>query len=140
MSGAVLTLLGSGGAASAVTIDLSPQLKFAINFGSPASAEYILNTNGNVEYSENGVAASVLEAWCIPAAQATNYESFATLVSGSLSGGTLGSWLALSSTRSWEITQSSPGVTSAIFNVGIRRVGTTTILASADIELNAEYS
>jgi hypothetical protein len=140
MSGAFLTLLGAGGGASAVTINLSQQFKFAFNFGAPASAEYQLNSNGNVEYSENGGAFSVLEAWCIPAAQAANYECFATQVTGGLVTGTLGVWLALSSSRSWSITQPNPGVERAIINVGIRRVGTTTILASADIEMNAEYS
>jgi hypothetical protein len=140
MSGAFLTLLGAGGGASAVTINLSPQLFFAINFGAPASATYRLNSSGNAEYSENGGGYSVLEAWCIPAAQAANYECYATLVSGNLTSGTLNTWLALSSSRSWNVTQSAPGVDSATINVGIRRVGTTTILASADIEMNAEYA
>jgi hypothetical protein len=140
MSGAVLTLLGSGDAGSAVTINLSSQFQFAFSFGSPASAEYRLNSNGNVEYSENGGAYSVLEAWCIPASQAADYECFATLVSGDLASGTIGSWLALSSSRSWSILQSAPGVARATINIGIRRIATTTVLASADIELNAEYS
>lgn len=140
MSGALLTLLGAGGGASAVTINLSPQLFFAINFGAPASAAYQLNSNGNAEYSENGGAYGLLEAWCIPAAQAVNYECYATLVSGSLTSGTLDTWLALSSSRSWSLAQNSPGVSRAVINVGIRRVSTTTILASADIEMNAEYS
>jgi hypothetical protein len=140
MSGAFLTLLGSGGAASAVTISLFPQFRYAINFGSAASAAYRLNSDGNVEYSQNGGLYSVLDAWCIPAAQAVNYESFATLVSGDLTSGTLGAWEALSSSRTWTVTQINPGVNSAVVNIGIRRAGTTTILASADIELIAEYS
>jgi len=61
-------------------------------------------------------------------------------VSGSLTSGTLDTWLALSSSRSWSLAQNSPGVSRAVINVGIRRVSTTTILASADIEMNAEYS
>jgi hypothetical protein len=140
MSGALLTLLGAGGGASAVTINLSPQFFYAINFGAPASAAYQLNSSGNAEYSENGGAYGLLEAWCIPAAQAVNYECYATLVSGSLTSGTLDTWLALSSSRSWSVAQNSPGVSRAVINVGIRRVSTTTILASADIEFNAEYS
>ena len=140
MSGALLTLLGAGGGASAVTINLSPQLFFAINFGAPASAAYQLNSSGNAEYSENGGAYGLLEAWCIPAAQAVNYECYATLVSGSLTSGTLGTWLALSSSQSWSVVQNFLGTADAVINVGIRRVSTTTILASADIEMNAEYS
>lgn len=140
MSGAFLTMLGAGGGASAVTITLSSQFLYAINFGATAAAEYQLNLNGNAEYSENGGAYSVLEAWCVPAAQASNYECYASLVSGSVGGSALDTWLALSSSRGWDVTQISPGVSSAVLNVGIRRVGTTTIIASADIYFSAEYS
>lgn len=137
MSGAVLSLLGGG---TAVTINLSNQFLYAINFGTTASMAYRLNSNGNAEDSENGGAYFVREAWCVPAAQAVNYECYASLVSGALSSGTLDTWLALSSSRVWSVSQPSPGVSSAIINVGIRRVGTSPIIASADIELNAEYA
>jgi hypothetical protein len=140
MSGALLTLLGAGGGASAVTINLSPQVVYAVNFGAPASVAYQLNSNGNAEYSENGGAYGLLEAWCVPAAQAVNYECYATLVSGSLTSGTLSTWLALSSSQSWSVVQNFLGTADAVINVGIRRIGTTTILASADIEMYALYT
>lgn len=140
VSGAVLSLLGTGGGASAVTITLNSQYIYALNSFGTASADYRLNTNGNAEASENGGAYGVLEAWCIPAAQAINYECYASLVSGSLSSGTLDTWLPLSSSRTWNVTQATLGFREAIINIGIRRVGTSTILASADITLTAERS
>ena len=136
MSGAVLSLLGTGGAGAAVTITLSPQFLYAFTTGT-ASAAFRLNTNGNAEYSENGGAYSVLEAWCVPAAQAVNYECYASLVSG-LATGTFDTWLALSSSRTWSVTRATIGVSDAVINIGIRRAGDATILASADIYLTAE--
>ena len=136
MSGAVLSLLGTGGAGAAVTITLSTQFLYALSTGT-ASAAFRLNTNGNAEYSENGGAYSVLEAWCVPAAQAVNYECYASLVSG-LATGTFDTWLALSSSRTWSVTQATIGVSDAVINIGIRRAGDATILASADIYLTAE--
>jgi len=136
MSGAVLSLLGTGGAGAAVTITLSTQFLYALSTGT-ASAAFRLNTNGNAEYSENGGAYSVLEAWCVPAAQAVNYECYASLVSG-LATGTFDTWLALSSSRTWTVTQVTIGVSDAVINIGIRRAGDATILASADIYLTAE--
>jgi hypothetical protein len=55
-----------------------------------------------------------------------------------LSGGSSATdtWLALTTTRNWLV--STVTLQYATLNVGIRRVGTTTILASADIELAAE--
>jgi hypothetical protein len=139
MSGAVLSLLGnSGGAASAVTITVNPATITGINIGLTASAQYQLNSSGSAFESVNGGASTLLYAWCVPASQAANYEVYASLVSGSLSGGSSATdtWLALSTTRAWLVSTTS--LLYATLNVGIRRVGTATILASADIELAAE--
>ncbi|NDC10401.1 MAG: hypothetical protein EBZ75_13885, partial [Oxalobacteraceae bacterium] len=86
----------------------------------------------------NGGGATLLYAWCVPAAQAANYEVYASLVSGSLSAGSSATdtWLALTTTRNWLV--STTTLKYATINVGIRRVSTTTILASADINLEAE--
>ena len=139
MSGAVLSLLGtSGGAASAVTITVDPAYIYGFNPGLTASALYELNSSGSAFESVNGGASTLLYNWCVPASQAANYEVYASLVSGSLSGGSSATdtWLALTTTRNWLV--STVTLQYATLNVGIRRVGTTTILASADIELAAE--
>jgi hypothetical protein len=136
--------LGRGGAAYRGNTSLHHSSITAtfqtLNTGT-ASAAYQLNSNGTANESINGGAYSLLENWCIPSAQAVNYECYATPVIGTVDGASAatGTWLALSTTRFWRATQSSPGGNLVVINVGIRRVGTTTILASADIELSAEY-
>lgn len=142
MSGAVLSLIGAGGGASAVTITLSAQSIFAFNSFGTASAAYQLKSDGTANYSQNGGGYIFLENWCVPGAQATNYECYVTVVAGSLDGSSsaTGTWLALSSSRAWLVSQPTLGITDAIINIGIRRTGTSTILASADITLQAEYN
>ena len=141
MSGAVLSLLGtSGDAASSVTITVNPASIFGFNPGSTADAQYQLSSGGAANEIVNSGLASLLYNWCVPASQAANYEVYATVVTGSLSGGSAATdtWLALSSTRTWLV--STGGVLYTELNVGIRRIGTTTILGSADITLYADGS
>jgi hypothetical protein len=109
---------------------------------SSAGAWYFLLANGQVNGSTdfNGINPFFIENWVTPTGQAANYEAFVTLVSGSLNGGTTGSWVALSSNRSWYISTTNPGVTTAELTVQIRRVGTGTILDTATITLTAEVS
>lgn len=142
MSGAVLSLMGAGGAASAVTINLSNQYLYGYNFGFTASAAYRLNSSGEAQQNINGGGYTTLENWCVPGSQAVNYECYASVVSGFLTAGSAATdtWLPLSSSRLWQVTQSVIGIKEAIINVGIRRAGDSTILASADIYLTAEYA
>lgn len=141
MAGVFLTLVGTtAGSGPAVTITVNPYSAFAFNtLGSPATANVSFNSSGTVTEAINGAPATTLYNWCVPTSEAPNYEIYATLTSGGVSGGSsaFNTWLALSSNRAWQVTTSA-GVASAIINVGIRRAGSTTILASADIELYAE--
>ena len=141
MPGVFLTLVGSaGGSGPAVTITVNPSFVTAFNtLGSPATANISFNSAGTVTEAINGAPATTLYNWCIPASEAANYEIYATLSAGGVSGGSsaFNTWLALSSNRAWQVTTSA-GVATAIINVGIRRTGSTDILASADIELYAE--
>ena len=139
MSGAVLSLLGtSGGAAAAVTITVDTASIFGFNPGATADAQYQLSTGGVANQIVNSGLATRLYDWCVPASQTANYEVYASLVDGSLSGGSSATdtWLPMTSTRTWFV--STTVVLSAELNVGIRRIGTTTILDSADIYLTAE--
>jgi hypothetical protein len=141
MTGAVMSLLGiGGGGASAVTITVDPAYILGFNPGSTADAQYQLGTGGGAFEIVNSGMASLLYNWCVPASQTANYEVYASLVSGSLSGGSSATdtWLAMTSTRTWLV--STGGVLYATLNVGIRRIGTTTILGSADIDLYADAS
>jgi hypothetical protein len=140
MGGATLSLFASaGGGASPVTIRIDPAYIADVQ-STPtlAEAQFQLNSNGFAYQSISGGSPVLLYQWCTPAAEATNYEAFATLVSGALSGGSsaVSTWLPLSTSRSWRVRTTS-GVALAYLNIGIRRIGTTPITA-ADIEMYAE--
>lgn len=106
-----------------------------------AYAYYFLTAGGQVEQSTQagGASPSNIEQWCTPTSAASNYEARVTVTSGSLTGGSsTGTWLALSSTRNWYVSESTSGNTKqCIFTVEIRRTGTTTVLDSATITLEA---
>ena len=81
---------------------------------------------------------SELEQWCTPTSEASNYEVFATIVSGSLTSGPTGSWVALNFTRQWSVSEDIPGNSQiCTFTVQIRKIGTTTVLDTATITIEA---
>jgi hypothetical protein len=106
-----------------------------------ATAAFSLENDGDVSKTENGVVTD-LGDWMVPKVPGfiSFYECMATLNSGSLSGGTTGSWLGLGTTRSWTRSQTSVGASSANITVDIRRVGTTQILATCVVLLDAEVT
>jgi len=126
---------------SAVVISISNQT-ISGSGTSSAGAWYYLTSGGVVQGSTafNGINPYFIENWVTPTSAAADYEAFITVTSGSLTGGTTGSWVALSSTRSWYIQSTSTGTTTCVFTVQIRRVGTVTVLDTATITLNAEVS
>jgi len=77
--------------------------------------------------------------WVTPNGDASNYECRATLLSGTLSSGTTGSWLPLTSTRDWHVLRTFIGTNSASILVEIRPISGS-VVASATISLSAEVS
>jgi hypothetical protein len=128
---------------SAETISISDHS--ITGFGlSSAGAWYRLLSNGQAQAATdfNGAATYFLENWVTPTSAAANYEVFVTVVSGSLAftSSTTGSWIGLNINRSWFIQRTGNGYTSAQITVQIRRVGTSTVLDTATIYLEAEVS
>lgn len=101
-----------------------------------ATAAYQLDSIGRIFRVVNG-SATQIGNWVIPALEASNYEVYATGTEGFITGSPLGSWLALSSTRQWTVTQGTYGERSDILIVEIRKIGTTTVLDTATIGLTA---
>lgn len=126
---------------SAVSISITNQL-IQGNGTSSAGAWYFLLPNGEVQGSTqfNGIIPYFIENWITPASQSSNYEALVTIVYGSLSGGTTGSWISLAANRSWYISTTTLGQTTCQFTVQIRRTGTTTVLDTATIDLEADVS
>ena len=135
MSGIHIALLGSGtDAVIAITNQTISAYVFSPN---TAEAGYRLGADGKVYQNVNG-SFTQLQTWCTPTSQASNYEARVTVNSGSTPTGTVGSWVALSSTRDWTISETTSGINNlSNFTVQIRRTGTTTVLSSATIDLTA---
>lgn len=113
----------------------------SVNFSSggltSATAGYRLTSGGQIEHNQQNIYSNVGE-WITPTSQASNYEVFAALDFGTLSSGTTGSWLALSSNQEWTCFAAPNNLEQAIITLQIRRIGTTTILGSAQITITAD--
>jgi hypothetical protein len=104
--------------------------------GGTATAQYQLRGSGDVFATTINNVVNFVSNWVKPSASAPAYECFATLNSGAVTG-TTGAWLALTANRIWSVTKTGIGSASAQITVQIRRVGTTTILATAVVTLSA---
>ena len=69
---------------------------------------------------------------------ASGYEARFTILSGTLSTGTAGSWLNLGTTRTWTVSRSTIGSTICQGTVEIRDAATLAVLATATITLEAD--
>jgi len=129
---------------SAVTITLNPQSAYDFTGGArAANTGYRLTSGGLTQILEN-VTYSTVETWCTPTSEAGNYEVFVSLLTGigfSAGSSATGTWLALSTTRTW-LRSAAIGTANLItFSVSIRRIGTTTpVYGPTTITLEADAS
>ena len=107
--------------------------------GVAAGAMYELQFGGDVFATQGNNTTVDVGDWVSPKANLTNYQVLATLVSGTLTAGTVGSWLSLgSSTRQWFKQQSSIGTLTAVIDIQIRRASDSVIVSpTARITLQA---
>jgi hypothetical protein len=135
MSGVVMAAMG---VASGNRVVLSNRT-VSSNRSTPthANARYALLASGDVQIVNNAGTQDV-DDWIIPKAGMSTYECRMDVNSGSLTLGTTGAWLSLGTDRQWGNT--TTGVQTLGFNgtLQIRKIGTTTVLASATIIINAE--
>lgn len=103
-----------------------------------ASAAYQLTSSGvinRVTVSGGTVAAG---QWIMPASAAGSvYEVRATETSGTVSSGTVGSWLPLGTTRTWTLAQTSVGVSTCVLTIEIRMASSGAVLDTATVTLEA---
>ena len=93
-------------------------------------AVYVLNSSGT------GVASGNANWTWLLQGPASNYQAKATLVSGTLGGGTYGSWVNLSGSPSWSLTESSVGTLTNVTQIQIRNLSGA-IIATAQITITA---
>lgn len=125
---------------TSVAVALTNRTVDATNVGAGANAGFLLENTGIARTRNNGFYAQVSGQW-MPSpstAEAANYEVRVTLVSGTApQTGVLNTWLALSTSREWVLSRATNGSNSCVLRFEIRRIGTTTVLAQADITLIA---
>ena len=140
MTGTVAVLVGMSGQRIVAS---SNYFVNASTIGGASSAEFTLAADGKVYSSLNGDPDVDGGAWVAPpvAAFSALYECRATLVSGSLSSGTTGAWLALTADKSWSVSASGggPNLVFATFTLEIRLASTGVVMATATVELDAEH-
>jgi hypothetical protein len=131
-------LLAAFGAIGGDRISLSGVSVSSVGAGTQ-TATYTLESDGDVMSATTGGGSVDQGDWISPKASApSDYEVQATLVSGTLSTGTTGSWLALSSNRSWTLTRVVVGVADQVeLTIEIRK-GSGATLATATVTLDAE--
>jgi hypothetical protein len=136
-SGAIIMPTNFYGKSAGATVNFNDAVVTAA--GVPAqSAGYRINTNGFVYQVINGTDTS-LGQWVTPSSAGGNYEVYATLVSGTLSSGTTGSWVATSGTPLWtRVAVISGTINTVELGMDIRATGTGTVLDSWSVTLEAE--
>jgi hypothetical protein len=134
----VATLSGAGATGGAGGILLSDVTVFD-SAGFLASAGYSLTSAGDILAISSSFGATDIGDWASPKSLAPgSYEVRADLDTGSggITSGTLGTWLALTSTRTWTLERLTTGVSEATIVVQIRL--SSTVLTSAKVTLYAE--
>lgn len=104
-----------------------------------AKAGYYLNNDGTAQVyrTTTNFVSRPGEWWDGGGAPSGTWEVRATLVSGGLASGTTGTWLSLSSDRSWYVQRTGSGVQQCAMTVEIRPTGGA-VVANAAVSLMAE--
>lgn len=110
---------------------LGDSVTSVVTHPSTATATYAVDSAGNVDGGDNGT-----YAW-LKNGLASNYEINASLIGGSVTGDTFGSWLNLGITRSWSLTRSTIGTNTGSISIQIRPAGGS-VVATATITFHAE--
>jgi hypothetical protein len=105
--------------------------------GGGTTATIRFKSNGTWEEDTSGGGTLSYGDWVTPTSAASDFEIRATVVSGTVIGSATGSWLALSSDRSWS-RRAIGGFQEATITVEIRRASDSVVVDSADIYLYAE--
>lgn len=104
-----------------------------------ANATYSLTNTGAINSTTVSGGSVSLGNWVFPTSAAgANYEVRVTVLSGSLTSGTSGSWQALSTTRTWTRNRTASGSSTCVFTVEIRSTSTLALLGFATVSLSAQ--
>lgn len=125
---------GGGGGGSSGSVSITDQEIFENQIGT-ATATYIIDNDGRVKDGNS----AILESWLISGTN-SSYEVRATVVSGTLTSGSTGSWLSCASDASWSLVNSlqNNSVKTCVLTIEIRLASTGVVQDSATVTLFAE--
>jgi hypothetical protein len=137
MSGMLLAVMGGGGSGIVNPIPINNFSDIAID-PADATAALIFNSDGSGEM--NGTVSNPF-SWFEPETVGigSSYWIRLTVNSGTSPSGTVGVWLALSSSRSWTLTRTTIGVSTGNYTLEIASdSGGVSVVASASITMTAD--
>lgn len=105
-----------------------------------ATAQYELTNAGLIRATQGSDTVTNIGVWITPTTNVANYEARVTMTSGSLTSGTVGSWLNLGTTRTWTLQYAAPGPGQnlSVFTLEIRRASDSVVVDTATITIRAE--
>lgn len=127
-----------GGGGATYTVGINNETISKVNTdGTAATASFTFRTDRTVRDQDNAVLDS---AWVSSGATVGNYSIRVTVTSGSTPTGTVGSWLALSSNRTWSLTDAAgaAGTKSSTLKVEIKDNASGVILDTATYTMTAD--
>lgn len=134
MTGVIAALAGSG--SSDAVVNFAGVYVYASNTGAGATAGYRVNDDGFDYKGDNGSFTSN-QQWLTPTSQGGLYEVIYSVTSGITPAGPTG-WVATSTDPTWTLTRAAVGVNLSELTFQVRRVGTTTVLDTWTVTLEAE--
>lgn len=111
----------------------------SVNIGAAATAIFELQADGDIITQTDLTGAIDRGEWVNPKkTTGALFEARLTVNSGSVSSGTTGAWLALSSNRGWTQSRPTVGLQTANVTLEIRKASSGTVLASKTFTFEAE--
>ena len=132
------TLSGAGGSGSTV-VALADNSVVDFNSGS-AEASYRLTSGGDVIAITTLIGDIDRGDWVSPKSAAPgSYEAKADVIYGSVTGSATGSWLALTSDRTWTLSLVGAGSEAAGLTISIRLGATVLATCTVDLEVYVDF-
>lgn len=123
---------------SSESVSISNLTVYSFSF-SISTARYTLESDGDIITATTSLGAVDAGDWITPKSAApSDYQVRATLVSGTLTSGTTGTWLELTTNATWTRNAATANTyNECVLTIEIRK-GTGSVLTSATITLQAE--
>lgn len=118
----------------------SSMLFSGMTIGAPNNTGFRLNiTTGYVEKYQNGSYSNAGSyRWAQGTFTPSLYECMVTMNTGTMTSGSTGVWLQLSSHRLWYLTRSAVGVATVTCTLTIRRISDAAVMSTSSITVESE--